>query len=155
MITARKPRYMKPHLILIMSLFILFGTGCAQNKENAPQAACIQPCATHLESDKDISGKLAAKLETFKVDASAEAKYKNTLKSDFKELSDANAAMCLGLRAIDCYKKNGVIDQATAQMLAVETLRFYRSKNGISGGGRNLTPYEKDLIRKSPEGQLI
>jgi hypothetical protein len=139
-------------LITIGITSILF-TACAN--DNAAASACIQPCATHTEAEKTISGKLAAKLETFKVDASAEASYKNSLKNDFPKLSDANAAFCLGLRAIDCYKKHKVIDQATAQTLAIETLRYYRSRKGISGGGAQLSPYERDSLRKSPEGVSI
>jgi hypothetical protein len=140
--------------VFVGLFIILVASGCA-NKGNPTLTTCIQPCATHSEADKEISGKLAAKLEQFKADASAEAKYTNTIKNDFPELSDENARLCLGLRAIECYRKNKVIDKATAQQMAIETLRDYRSRNGVSAVGGKLKPYEKNLIKKSAEGQSI
>ena len=139
-----------PLLYVIAALALV---GCP--RPNPAAESCIQPCATTTASEKELSGKVAGKLDKFKADADAEAKYKESLKNDFAQLSDANAAFCLGLRAIECYHKHHVIDDATAQMLAAETLRFYRSKKGISGGGDTLSPYEKDLLRQSPDGDSI
>jgi len=129
-----------------------FIVGCASH--NPALESCIQPCSTHSEADKQISGKLAAKLQQVP-EASAEASYKNTIKNDFPQLSDSNARLCLGLRAIECYYNHKMIDKATAQRLAEETLQNYRSRNGVSAVGGKLTPLEKNLVRKSPDGSTI
>jgi hypothetical protein len=149
-----KKTQQKKLIVYVVLGLALACAGCQQGGGGG-FSSCIQPCATHSEADKELSGKLGAKLAQVNVDANLEASYKNIIKNDYPALSDTNARLCLELRAIECYKEHKVIDQATAQRMAEATFQDYRSRNGVAAIGGKARPLDKRLIRRSPDANTI
>ncbi len=150
-------RLMKNKVLLLLPLTALLCS--CQTPPVVGPADCIQPCETKSSSDKDISGKLALDLNQINASGSVEAKYKNTLGRDYSALSDKNCLLLLGMRAIECYKKQRIIDQPTAQRMAQDALQAWRQAVGApvtqAGAGGNVSARELKLINRSPEAGYI
>ena len=148
---------MNTKLSFLLPLAVLFFS--CQTKPTVAPGDCIQPCETKVTSDKDISAKLAADLNAINASGSVEGKYKNTLERDYSTLNDKNCLLVLGMRAIECYKQQGIIDAPTAQAMAKDALQVWREAMGASGTRARfrgkVNTSELIVINRSPDAAYI
>lgn len=146
---------------LVLFPLVTLISACQSTSPLGP-ADCIQSCQTKVTGDKEITGKLAANLNSINASGSAEAQYKNVMEADYGALSDKNCLLVIGLRAIECYKKQGIIDRPTAQRMATDALQAWRDALATGPRTRSMRVREGKVngselnrINQSPEADYI
>jgi hypothetical protein len=118
-------------LSTLLLLFVLL-PGCVQ--QQPPEGECITPPPTATSHDKEIGTTLSADLAALKVNASFAVNYKNIVTNNFKELNDANTALYIFLKAIECFSKgSNPVQPEIAQELTSFVIKEWSLNKGVPG----------------------
>ncbi|TAH37006.1 MAG: hypothetical protein EYC70_08465 [Planctomycetota bacterium] len=121
------------------------------------ELSCIHPPVLKTNSEVTVAVDIAGRLESLLAVSKDRLvpEFQQLVTQDFARLSDENASLLLFLNAIDCYMQRGAVGLDLSNRMADIVRTRWAVALNLGSPGSHLTATEVEIIRRSPQSELI